>query len=145
MEDPYRLDRFVAAQDAHGTYPSALSELRRGRKSGHWMWFVFPQMRGLGRSSTSHEYGITSLAEARAYLEHPVLGPRLLECAQLLLSIHGRDADEIFGSLDAHKLRSCMTLFSRADPGQDAFRGVLDAYFQSSEDPQTIRLLGGDG
>jgi len=142
--DHYRLQRFVDAQNENGVYRRALSELRSGRKSGHWMWYVFPQLRGLGRSATSHEYGISSLAEARAYLEHPVLGPRLLECARLLLSIDGADADEIFGSIDAVKLRSCMTLFRRAAPENGAFQEVLDRYFEGSADRMTISLLGGD-
>jgi uncharacterized protein (DUF1810 family) len=144
MEDPYRLDRFIDAQNDSGEYQSVVSELQNGRKLGHWMWYIFPQVRGLGRSWTSQKYAITSLAEARAYLEHPQLGPRLLECARLLLRIEGKRASDIFGSLDAMKLRSCMTLFSRADPQQATFRQVLDKYFQGAEDQETIRLLGGD-
>jgi uncharacterized protein (DUF1810 family) len=142
MEDPYRLRRFVDAQNANGTYQEVISELRSGRKSSHWMWYVFPQVKGLGQSSMANHYGIASLAEAQAYLRHPVLGPRLIECAQLLLAIDGKGATDIFGSLDAMKLRSSMTLFSRADPQQAVFRQVLDRYFQGSEDPETIRRLG---
>jgi uncharacterized protein (DUF1810 family) len=145
MDDPYDLERFVDAQDQYGEYARAASELRNGRKTSHWMWYVFPQMRGLGQSQQSHKYGITSLAEARAYLQHPVLGPRLLECTQLLLSVEGRSAVQILGSVDAMKLRSCMTLFSRAAPEESAFRQVLDTYFQGLEDEKTVRLLDGDG
>jgi uncharacterized protein (DUF1810 family) len=145
MDDPYDLERFVDAQDQYGEYARAASELRNGRKTSHWMWYVFPQMRGLGQSQQSHKYGITSLAEARAYLQHPVLGPRLLECTQLLLSVEGHSAVQILGSVDAMKLRSCMTLFSRAAPEESAFRQVLDTYFQGLEDEKTVRLLDGDG
>src|SRR5215813_3869347 len=116
MDDPYNLERFVAAQDADGTYQNALAELRAGNKSGHWMWFVFPQIAGLGQSPTSRRYAIGSLAEARAYLRHPLLGPRLLECAAILLGTHRRTAEQIFGGIDATKLRSSMTLFRLADP-----------------------------
>jgi uncharacterized protein (DUF1810 family) len=144
MEDPYRLDRFIDAQNDSGEYQSVVSELQNGRKLGHWMWYIFPQVRGLGRSWMSHKYAIASLAEARAYLEHPLLGPRLLECTRLLLRIEDQRASDIFGSLDAMKLRSCMTLFSRADPRQATFRQVLDKYFQGAEDQETVRLLGGD-
>ncbi len=143
MEDPYRLGRFVDAQNRGGSYQDAVAELRAGRKSSHWMWYVFPQVQGLGRSAMAKQYAIASLAEAQAYLRHPVLGPRLVECAQLLLAIEGKGAADIFGSLDAVKLRSSMTLFSRADPQQAVFRQVLDRYFQGSEDQETIRRLGG--
>jgi uncharacterized protein (DUF1810 family) len=144
MEDPHRLGRFVDAQNANGKYQEVISELRSGRKLSHWMWYVFPQVKGLGQSSMANHYGITSLAEAQAYLRHPVLGPRLIECAQLLLSIDGKGATDIFGSLDAIKLRSSMTLFSRADPKQGVFRQVLDKYFRGSEDHETIKRLGSD-
>jgi uncharacterized protein (DUF1810 family) len=142
MEDPYRLRRFVDAQDLNGKYQEVISELRNGHKSSHWMWYVFPQVRGLGQSRMANEYAIASLAEAQAYLGHPVLGPRLIECAGLLLAIDGKSAADVLGSVDAIKLRSSMTLFSRADPQQALFRQVLDRYFQGSEDPQTIRRLG---
>jgi uncharacterized protein (DUF1810 family) len=145
MHDPYQLQRFVDAQDQYGEYARATSELRSGRKTSHWMWYVFPQMRGLGQSPQSHEYGIISLAEARAYLQHPVLGPRLLECTQLLLSVEARSAGQILGSVDAMKLRSCMTLFGRAAPEEATFRQVLEKYFQGLEDEKTVELLGGDG
>jgi uncharacterized protein (DUF1810 family) len=141
MEDRYRLNRFVEAQDLNGEYQKVISELRNGRKSGHWMWYVFPQVQGLGRSWMANEYAIGSLAEAQAYLGHPVLGPRLIECAQLLLAIDGTSAADVLGSLDAMKLRSSMTLFSKADPQQVVFRQVLDRYFQGSEDPGTTRRL----
>jgi uncharacterized protein (DUF1810 family) len=143
MADPYRLRRFLDAQDLNRTYQQVISELRNGRKSSHWMWYVFPQVKGLGRSWTANEYAIASLDEARAYLQHPVLGPRLVECARLLLAIDGKSAADVLGSLDAIKLRSSMTLFAGADPQQAVFRRVLDKYFQGSEDPETIRRLGG--
>jgi uncharacterized protein (DUF1810 family) len=145
MEDPYRLSRFVNAQNRNGTYEQVTAELRTGRKVTHWMWYIFPQVQGLGRSPMANEYAIGSLAEAQAYLRHPLLGPRLTECAQLLLAIDGKDAPAILGSIDAIKLRSSMTLFARADPQQTVFRQVLDRYFQGSEDPETIKRLGGAG
>ena len=116
MTGPFELERFEDAQDAGGTYETALRELRAGVKRSHWMWFVFPQIAGLGSSSTSQTYAIASLAEASAYLEHPVLGTRLLECARVLLELKGSGAQEIFGEIDALKLRSSMTLFARAAP-----------------------------
>src|SRR6478672_1914351 len=117
-DDPYDLQRFVAAQDTGGTYQQALAELKAGRKTSHWMWFVFPQIAGLGRSATAQHYAISSLAEAQAYLAHPVLGPRLRQSAAALLSHPGRSADQILGSIDAMKLRSSLTLFSRAAPDE---------------------------
>jgi len=145
MEDPYRLSRFVQAQGQYDQYREVISELRTGRKVTHWMWYIFPQVKGLGRSPNAIEYAIGSLAEAQAYLRHPLLGPRLVECSQLLLAIDGRSARDIFGSLDEMKLRSSMTLFSRADPQRVVFRQVLDRYFQGSEDPETIKRLGTAG
>ncbi len=136
----FDLDRFVAAQ--RGVVDDALRELRAGRKTGHWMWFIFPQLTGLGRSEMSRFYAIASLDEARAYLAHPLLGPRLLAGATALLSVHGRTADEIMGSVDAMKLRSSMTLFHRADPTEPAFSDVLEAYFDGMADPATDALLG---
>jgi uncharacterized protein (DUF1810 family) len=136
-EDPYDLQRFVAAQDAGGTYERAVAELRAGRKTSHWIWFVFPQIAGLGYSPTSRRYAITSLGEARAYLAHPVLGPRLVECAGILTGLPGRTAEQIFGEVDALKLRSSMTLFIRAAPGEAVFRQVLDWYFGGVPDPAT--------
>jgi uncharacterized protein (DUF1810 family) len=139
--DPYDLQRFVAAQDAGGTYPRAVAELRRGRKDSHWMWFVFPQIAGLGRSPTAQRYAISSLDEATAYLAHPVLGPRLSECATLVAGISGRSAERVFGGTDAMKLRSCMTLFLHAAPGEQVFREVLDLYFGGMPDPATEDLI----
>jgi len=141
MDDPYDLRRFVAAQDAGGTYEQAVAELRRGRKVSHWMWFVFPQIAGLGYSPTSRMYAISSLEEARAYLAHPVLGPRLVECATIVAQTQGRTAGQIFGGIDAQKLRSCATLFLRADPGQPVFGQVLAQYFDGLPDPATDQRI----
>jgi uncharacterized protein (DUF1810 family) len=135
--DPYDLQRFVAAQDAGGTYERAIAELRAGSKRSHWMWFVFPQIAGLGYSPTSRRYAITSLAEARAYLAHPVLGPRLTECAAVLAGLPGRTAEQIFGEVDAQKLCSCVTLFRRAAPDEPAFGQVLEQYFGGVPDAAT--------
>lgn len=142
MEDPFNLERFVQAQDANGTYHRALGELADGSKESHWMWFIFPQVAGLGQSPTSRRYAITSLAEARAYLGHPVLGPRLLECARAVAAHTGVSAVRIFGGIDARKLQSSMTLFLRADPAEPVFQEVLDRYFDGTPDPATDRLLG---
>jgi uncharacterized protein (DUF1810 family) len=136
------LERFVAAQNENGTYARARDELRRGRKSTHWMWFVFPQLAGLGRSSTAAYYAIDSLDEARAYLRHPVLGPRLIESTSILAATSGRSAEQILGGIDALKLRSSMTLFQRADPDQPVFSAVLDRFFGGRPDEATLRLLG---
>jgi len=136
-EDPFNLQRFVAAQDAGGTYERATAELRGGRKTSHWMWFVFPQIAGLGYSPTSRTYAITSLAEARAYLAHPVLGTRLIECAGILGNLPDRTAEQIFGEVDAQKLHSSATLFMHAAPGEPAFRRVLDRYFGGVPDSAT--------
>jgi uncharacterized protein (DUF1810 family) len=141
MDDPYHLERFVVAQNAGHTYDRAVQELRRGRKTSHWMWFVFPQVAGLGQSQMSRTYAIASLAEARAYLRHPVLGPRLRECAALVADSPARSAAEVFGGIDTQKLRSSMTLFRRADPQEPLFRRVLDRYFQGHEDPATVERL----
>ncbi len=140
-DDPYDLQRFVAAQDAGRTYDRAAAELRAGRKASHWMWFVFPQIAGLGYSPASRLYAISSLAEARAYLAHPVLGARLTDCAAILTGLRGRTAEQIFGEVDALKLRSCVTLFMRAAPGEPAFRQVLEQYFGGVPDPETERRL----
>ena len=137
---PYDLDRFVAAQE--GVYLGVLEELRHGCKTGHWIWFVFPQVAGLGLSSTSQYYAIGSLDEARAYLAHPVLGARLRECAGLVLAILGRTADQVFGPIDAMKLRSSMTLFHRAAPAEPLFGQVLDRCFGGAADDRTNALLG---
>jgi uncharacterized protein (DUF1810 family) len=138
--DPYRLERFVEAQE--GVYDRALDELRAGRKTSHWMWFVFPQVAGLGSSATSQLYAIGSLAEARAYLEHPVLGSRLVECSRAVLSHADRTALQIMGSPDDVKLRSSMTLFALAG-AEPVFQRVLDAFFDSERDPRTEDLLAG--
>jgi len=139
--DDFDLNRFVRAQDFGRTYDQALAELRDGRKRTHWMWFIFPQIAGLGRSSTAAEFAISSLDEARAYLGHPVLGPRLLECCSAVLSADGGRAEAIFGGIDAIKLRSSMTLFLRAAPDQPAFADVLEAFFAGQPDPATDNLL----
>jgi len=141
VADDFDLERFVSAQD--GVFDGALAELRAGRKTGHWIWFVFPQVAGLGRSEMSRIYSIGSLAEARAYLAHPVLGPRLRESAAAVLATHGRSADEILGSIDAVKLRSSMTLFLRADPDEPAFRAVLDRLYDGRPDAATDAIVGG--
>jgi uncharacterized protein (DUF1810 family) len=136
------LERFVEAQDP--VYAEVLAELRRGRKSGHWMWFVFPQVAGLGRSPMSERYAIRSLEEAHAYLAHPTLGARLRECARLVAAIPDRSAEEVFGSIDARKLRSSMTLFLLADPDEPVFGQVLDRYFDGVPDPATEAILNAD-
>lgn len=137
--DPHDLERFVRAQATD--YDRALSELRAGSKRSHWMWYIFPQLEGLGRSATARRYAIRSAAEARAYLEHPVLGPRLSECANAVLGVAGRSAREIVGSPDDLKLRSCVTLF--ASVSQDALFGqLLEKYYRGQPDQETVRLLG---
>jgi uncharacterized protein (DUF1810 family) len=135
------LQRFIAAQDSGGTYERALAELRAGRKTSHWMWFVFPQRAGLGQSEMSRRYAIVSTEEARAYLDHPVLGPRLIECAQALLQHEDSSAVEILGEIDAAKLRSSMTLFDAVAPEQPVFRQVLERYFEGEADAATMRWL----
>ncbi len=144
MSDPFSLERFVSAQDEGGTYQRALAELRAGRKRSHWMWFVFPQLAGLGSSPTARRYAIGSLEEARAYLAHPVLGARLRESARALSELaRPAPAQEVLGPVDALKLRSSMTLFSRADPGEPLFAEVLGRYFGGAADPRTEELLAG--
>ena len=134
------LQRFVDAQDSGGTYDQAVAELRRGRKVSHWMWFVFPQIAGLGRSSTAQAYAIADLAEARAYLAHPVLGPRLLECSRLVADHADRSAEQIFGGIDAMKLRSSMTLLAQAAPDEPVFGEVLEAFFDGPDQATLDRL-----
>ena len=134
------LERFVTAQDSGGTYQRAVAELRQGRKTSHWMWFIFPQIAGLGRSATAQAYAISNLGEAQAYLAHPVLGPRLVECAEILASQRGLSAEQIFGGIDAIKLRSSMTLFARADPDQAIFSQIIEQYF-AGPDPETDRRI----
>ena len=124
-------------------HDAAVRELRAGRKTGHWIWYEFPQLAGLGRSSMSVRYAISGLDEARAYLSHPVLGPRLVECCEALLVHRGRDAAAILGTIDAVKVRSSMTLFHRADPEAPVFRRVLDAFYEGTPDPRTDELLRG--
>ncbi|GAA3614214.1 DUF1810 domain-containing protein [Microlunatus ginsengisoli] len=143
MTNAYDLGRFVSAQDSGGTYEDALGELRNGRKTSHWMWFVFPQIAGLGRSSMAQTYAISSLDEVRAYLAHPVLGPRLVECAAAVLDHRDRSAEQIFGGIDAIKLRSSMTLFAAADSGQPQFAAVLGAFFDGP-DRATLELISSD-
>ena len=138
----YQLERFVQAQEAGGTYDQALRELRRSRKTSHWMWFVFPQLAGLGRSATAQHFGLASLEEARAYLAHAVLGPRLRECCEALLQADGDDAAAVLGSIDALKLRSSVTLFSLADEEEPLFTAVLDRFHAGAPDPLTLELLG---
>ena len=145
MHDRYDLERFVTAQNAAGTYQRALTELREGSKRSHWMWFVFPQIAGLGQSPTSRRYAIASLDEAQAYLRHPVLGPRLLECATAVARLEGRTAVQIFGGIDARKLHSSVTLFLRAAPEESVFQDVLSKYFEGLPDPATDQLLGNQG
>ena len=138
--DPYNLKRFVDAQES--VYPQVLRELCNGQKRTHWMWFVFPQIRGLGRSAMAERYAIASLGEARAYLAHPVLGSRLVECARLVLDADVRAIGTMFPYPDDLKLRSCMTLFAHAAPDEAVFRDVLDRYFAGAEDHATLALLG---
>jgi uncharacterized protein (DUF1810 family) len=134
--DPFHLERFVEAQD--GVYESVCEELRRGEKRSHWMWFIFPQIRGLGRSPMAERFAIGSLEEARAYLGHEVLGARLRECTGLVNAVEGRSASEIFGFPDDLKFHSSMTLFARAGVGDDLFREALRQYFAGKEDEVTV-------
>jgi uncharacterized protein (DUF1810 family) len=136
---PSGLERFIEAQDS--VYGRVLEELGSGRKLSHWMWFIFPQLAGLGSSETSQRYAIRSLDEARAYLAHPVLGARLRQCAGLLLATSARTAEEIVGPVDARKLRSCVTLFHRAAPGEPLFSRVLDRFYGGVPDAATDALL----
>jgi uncharacterized protein (DUF1810 family) len=141
MTDPYGLQRFVAAQDRGNAYEEAVRELRRGRKQSHWMWFVFPQIAGLGRSATARHFAVSGLAEAEAYLAHPVLGPRLRQSARILTELACTDPVEVLGPVDAQKLRSSMTLFARAAPQESVFRRVLDQYFAGELDGATTSRL----
>ena len=139
------LERFTSAQDGGGTWDAALAELRRGRKTTHWMWFVLPQLAGLGSSPMAQRYAIASLVEARAYLAHPVLGPRLVEAATAAAEAPAASADALMGGIDALKLRSSMTLFARAAEDEDPFRRVLARWYGGEEDPATSRLLEARG
>ena len=138
-DDPYNLERFVHAQ--RGVYDVALAELKAGRKASHWMWFVFPQLDGLGRSLMATRYAITGLPEARAYLAHPVLGPRLVECVEAVLGLTGVTALDIFGAVDEAKFRSCLTLFAAAAPWEVAFTIALDSCFAGVRDPVTAERV----
>jgi uncharacterized protein (DUF1810 family) len=141
--DPFGLERFVAAQDGGQTYQQALMELRHGHKRGHWIWFVFPQMAGLGSSAMSARYAIRSLDEAHAYLQHPVLGKRLVECAEALLELDGDDPVPVMGTIDSLKLRSSMTLFASVPDANPVFQGVLARFYDAQPDLVTRRLLDG--
>jgi uncharacterized protein (DUF1810 family) len=140
VEAPFDLDRFVTAQT--DTYETALNEVRRGQKRSHWMWFIFPQIDGLGHSATARHYAISSLAEARAYLAHPMLGVRLRTCVGALQDLVGTSAEAVFGAVDAMKLRSSLTLFARAGE-ERLFYAALERWFEGQEDPATLELLDG--
>jgi uncharacterized protein (DUF1810 family) len=140
MEDPFDLDRFLSAQA--GVFPQVLAELTAGQKRSHWIWFIFPQMKGLGISSHSHFYGIGSLQEAEAYWRHPVLGPRLEQCTILINQVQKKPINQILGSPDDIKFRSSMTLFSRAATDTSVFADALNKYFAGQPDPLTLELLG---
>jgi uncharacterized protein (DUF1810 family) len=140
MNDPFNLRRFVESQNSD--YTTVGRELESGRKRSHWIWYVFPQIAGLGMSATSQKYAISSCEEARAYAEHPVLGARLRECTQLVLDIQGRTVEDIFPYPDGLKFRSCMTLFERCAPDPTLFRAALDKYFGGKRDPLTLEILG---
>ncbi len=140
MTGPFDLERFVEAQEP--VFSDVLAELRRGRKESHWMWFVFPQIDGLGSSPTARRFALRSLDEARAYLDDPLLGPRLRLCCEILLELEGRSAEQMFGYPDVMKLRSSLTLFSRAAEDAGPFEALLDKYYGGEEDPHTLALLG---
>jgi uncharacterized protein (DUF1810 family) len=140
MSDAFQLRRFIEAQEP--VFAEVLAELRAGRKASHWMWFVFPQIEGLGHSSTAQYFAIRSLDEARAYLGHPVLGPRLRECTALVNAVRGRTATEIFGYPDDLKFRSSMTLFAHATPENQEFLNALWRYYSGEFDPRTLELCG---
>ena len=143
-DDPFDLERFVRAQDSYGTYVSALTELRAGAKRSHWMWFVFPQIAGLGRTPMAQRYAVSGIEEAQAYVAHAVLGTRLVECAEALLALATSDPDLVLGPVDAMKLRSSMTLFEAASgsAGSSVFGRVLDRFFDGARDDLTVDLLG---
>src|SRR5262245_37135113 len=138
-DDPFDLERFVEAQGP--VYDTALSELRAGRKRTHWIWYILPQLRGLGTSQMSTRYGLESLAEARAYLAHPVLGPRLRECVRTLNALRESDPVAVLGGIDAVKLRSCLTVFAQSSPEESLFREGLEKYFQGQPDAATLSLI----
>jgi uncharacterized protein (DUF1810 family) len=141
VDDFHDLERFVKAQDTEGTYDQVTAELRAGQKVSHWMWFIFPQIAGLGHSATAQRYAVSSIDEARAYMTHSVLGPRLVECAGIVAALHDRTADEIFGTVDAQKLCSSMTLFHHAAPEETSFTQLLEMYFDGQEDEATLQRL----
>ena len=143
LPDPFRLSRFVEAQSA--AYDTALAELRAGRKRSHWIWYVFPQLAGLGRSATSMLYGLSGIAEAAAYLAHPVLGPRLREAVQAMLSHRALPAAAVLGELDAMKFRSCLTLFTLAAPDEALFGEALKRLFAGQPDAATLQLIATQG
>ena len=138
MENNYNLNRFIEAQNRD--YDAALSEIRAGRKASHWMWYIFPQLKGLGRSSTSEYYGLSGINEVQAYLSDPILKARLIEITDAVLAHKDKSAEEIFGGIDAKKLRSCMTLFSIAAPDISVFDAVLEQFFNGKPDRNTLRL-----
>jgi uncharacterized protein (DUF1810 family) len=140
MNDPFNLQRFVTAQE--DWYTKALAEIRSGFKRNHWMWFVFPQIDGLGQSPTARFYAISGLEEARAYLAHPILGPRLRECAEAVLAVEGRSAHQIFNTPDDLKLRSSATLFAAVDTPGSVFERIIEKYYEGVPDHQTIALAG---
>ncbi len=137
----FNLQRFVTAQDANDTFKHALTEITRGKKTSHWMWFIFPQLAGLGKTEIAKTYGIVDRAEAEAYLAHPVLGPRLVQCGEAVLGVTGRTAEEIFGPGDALKLRSSATLFASCSPSRSVFHRVLARYYGDEPDALTVSLL----
>ena len=139
MGDPHNLDRFVHAQEY--SYDQALAEIRSGRKRSHWMWFIFPQFKGLGASPTASHYALGSVEDAEAYLQHPLLGPRLLECAEAVLALEGKSASEVFGYPDDLKLRSCATLFAQVSPPGSVFEQLLGKYFDGRPDEKTLAFL----
>jgi uncharacterized protein (DUF1810 family) len=141
MDDPFNLQRFASAQDDGGTYDRAVQELRRGHKTSHWMWFIFPQIQGLGLSAIAQRYAIASLAEAKAYLAHDALGARLRECTQLVIQVKGKTIREIVGQPDDMKFRSSMTLFAQAAPDEPCFAEALQKYFAGESDPLTLARL----
>ena len=138
--DPYDLNRFISAQE--GVYDRALNELRGGLKRSHWMWYIFPQIEGLGNSPTTRQYSVKSLEEARQYLAHPVLGARLVECAEAVLAVQGQSASDIFGHPDDWKLQSSMTLFKLVSGPRSVFESVLDKYYQGKQDSRTLQIVG---
>lgn len=140
MNDRFKLSRFVEAQE--GVYPGVLDELRRGYKAGHWIWYIFPQIAGLGLSHMSRRFSISSMDEARAYAEHPLLGQRLIECIELVIAVEGKSAEQILGQLDALKFRSCLTLFAAAVSDNEIYQRALDKYFAGVADPLTVQALG---